>query len=176
MVFSGIPAATCRVRWSEYLPFPTLYTKCGQTEVGSEGNNFSDPWSLFERGFLTCHELFIILRWRGNEWHWLSSFTKTVTLSSLSLLIKLKTPFPHREVIQALPETPRKISLKLWIGFILFFGKSKPLVRAFSWWSFRSCGYTLLAHCHLALPQAQPEHSSFQLVVFWWTDEVLRHS
>lgn len=127
MLFSAIPAATCRVR-SEYLPFLTLYTKCGQTEAGSDRNSFFWPMksAQVEGGFLTCHKLFI--RWRENEWHWLSSFRKTVTLSSISLLVKCKTPFPHREVIQALPETPRKNSLKTWIGFILF------LVRINTWW------------------------------------------
>lgn len=73
-------------------------------------------------------------------------------------LIRIKTPFPHRELMQLLPETSRRGQVsKMWIVSILFF----------FWWqgtpeadgsALRKCSRTsstalgsVLAYCHLAL-------------------------
>lgn len=72
----------------------------------------------------------------------------------------------------SIARNPKKKQFKTLNWLNPFFGKH--LVGAVSCCSFRSYGRTrfvplifLLVHCHLALPLVQPEHSSFQHVVFW---------
>lgn len=81
-----------------------------------------------------------------------------------------KHHFPHREVIQALPETPRKRYLSKIANWLdPFLGKSKhPGVDGFSCSSFRkhsSTSFTalvlMLAYCHLALLLVHRTYSYF---------------